>query len=85
MTERWEKTVVIGHGAEERYTKETVLHRRGADVLGMAMRRNPVMPGCSRFEMVTEEAFTLERTDGDGRRRKADVPRDERRSEEWDW
>lgn len=83
MTERWEKTVVIGRGAEDRYTKETVLHRRGEDVLGMAMRRNPMMPGCDRFEMETVEAFALERMDGDSRRR--NIPRDERKSEEWDW
>lgn len=84
MTERWERTVVIGRGAEDRYTKETVLHRRGADVLSMAMRRNPVMPGCDVFVMTTMPAFVLERTDEDSRRR-MDIPRDERNREEWVW
>ena len=85
MTERWQRTVVIGRGAEDRYTKETILHRRGDDVLGMAMRRNPQMAGCEKFEMETEEAFALERDRDEERRRKKDIPRDQIRGEEWDW
>ena len=58
MIEHWERTMVVGQGPEGREASETVVHRRGEDVLGMAMRRNPEMAGCSRFEMRTVEAFT---------------------------
>lgn len=84
MTEYWQRTTVTGTGAEGFSATETILHRRGADVLGMAMRRNPGMAGCSRFETETEEVFTVRR-DEDGRRRKYDIPRDPRGGEEWDW
>ena len=84
MTEHWEKTIVIGRGPEERYAKETILHRRGEDVLGMAMRRNPMMPGCDWFEMETTDAFLLERLQ-DEVFRVTDIPRDRKGGEEWDW
>ena len=83
MTEHWEKTIVIGRGPEDRYAKETVLHKRGADALGMAMRRNQMMPGCDWFEIETTDAFLLEKVNEDTRR-KEDIPRD-KRGEEWEW
>ena len=83
MTERWEKTVVIGRGAEDRYTKETVLHRRGADALGMAMRRNPMMPGCDWFHIETTDAFLIERVMEETQPRI--IPRDAGSGEEWEW
>ena len=75
MIEYWERSVVTGRGAEDRYAKETVIHRRGEDALQMAMRRNPEMAGCSRIEEMKE--------DGEPRR-KEDIPRF-RDGEEWDW
>lgn len=85
MTEHWERTVVTGHGPEDRYAVETVLHRRGEDVMQMAMRRNPGMAGCNRIEMQTVEAFVQECREAEERRRKDDIPRDSRQGEEWDW
>ena len=85
MIEPWERSVVIGDG-ENVTASETVLHKRGQDVLGMAMRRNPLMAACSRIETITVEAFTQIREDMDSGRRKADIPRDpDRNQEEWDW
>ena len=80
--EHWERTTVSGSG-ENVQAAETVLHVRGADALGMAMRRNQALAGCSRIEMLTEEAFTVFREQDETRRRK-DISRDDR-SEEWDW
>ena len=85
MKENWERTVVTGHGPEGLYAVETVLHRRGDDVLQMAMRRNPALAGCNRIEMQTLEAFIQECRDKEARRKKSDIPRDNRNSEEWDW
>lgn len=85
MIEHWERTVVAGRGENGRYTVETILHRRGEDALGMAMRRNPMMPGYSRFEIRTAEAFTQNRETEANRRRKDDIERDGQRLEEWDW
>ena len=82
MTEHWEKTIVIGRGPEERYAKETILHRRGEDVLGMAMRRNPMMPGCDWFEMETTDAFLIERIKEETQQR--NIPRDAG-GDEWEW
>lgn len=83
MTEHWERTVVTGHGPEDRYAVETVLHRRGEDVLQMAMRRNPGLAGCNRIEMQTVEAFVQECREAEERRR--NIPRDEQNREEWIW
>ena len=83
MTEYWERTEVIGKG-ENREAREIVLHRRGADVLGMAIRRNPKMPGCSVFILNTEEAFTEERKTYGGRRKRADIPHDVNYARNWD-
>ena len=85
MTEHWERTVVKGHGPDDLYAVETVLHRRGEDVLQMAMRRNPGLAGCDRIEMQTVEAFVQECREAEERRRKDDIPRDSRQGEEWDW
>ena len=85
MTEHWERTVVTGRGPEDRYAVETVLHRRGEDVLQMAMRRNPGMAGCDRIEMQTVEAFVQECRETEERRRKADIPRSGDKAEEWEW
>ena len=85
MTEHWERTVVTGRGPEDRYAVETVLHRRGEDVLQMAMRRNPELAGCNQITTQTVEAFVEECRQAEERRRKADIPRDNRQGEEWDW
>lgn len=85
MTEHWERTVVKGYGAEDLYAVETVLHRRGEDVMQMAMRRNPALAGCNRVEMQTMEAFIQECREKEEKRRKEDIPRDNRQGEEWDW
>ena len=84
MIEHWERTQVTGHGPEGAEVTETVVHRRGEDVLGMAMRRNPEMAGCSRFEIRTEEAFSREKAE-EPRRTQADIPRDDRQGEELEW
>jgi len=83
MIEHWERSTVHGKGPEDSVT-ETVLHRRGEDVLGMAMRRNPQLAGCSRFEITTVEAFTREKTE-EPRRTQAEIPRDDRQGEELEW
>ena len=83
MIEHWERTVVSGTG-ENVQAKEVVLHKRGADALGMAMRRNPKMPACNIITMATMEAFTQVRED-ERRRTGADIPRDDRQGEEFDW
>ena len=85
MTEYWERTVVTGRGPDDLYAVETVLHRRGEDVLQMAMRRNPALAGCNRVEMQTVEAFVQECLEAEERRRKDDIPRSEHQGEEWDW
>ena len=84
MIEHWERTKVVGHGADGEITSENVLHRRGEDALGMAMRRNPKMPACNIITMATTEAFTQIRED-ERRRTGADIPRDDRQGEEFDW
>ena len=48
MIEHWERTQVVGRGPEGDEVRETVVHRRGEDALGMAMRRNPEMAGCGK-------------------------------------
>lgn len=83
MIEHWQKSYVIGTGENFQAT-EVVLHRRGEDALQMAMRRNPAMPGSSRVEVRSYEAFTQIREDGT-RRTGADIPRDDRQGEEFDW
>ena len=83
MIEHWERTVVSGTGENVQAT-EVVLHKRGADALGMAMRRNPKMPACNRITMATMEAFTQIRED-ERRRTVVDIPRDDRQGEEFDW
>lgn len=82
MIEHWQRSVVSGSG-ENISASETVIHRRGEDVLRMAMRRNPGLPACSRVEIRTAEAFTEDRKAEDPRRPE-DIPRD-RNGEEWDW
>ena len=83
MIEHWERTVVNGIG-DNVQAKEIVLHKRGADALGMAMRRNPKMPACNRIELVTMEAFTQIREDGT-RRTREEITRDDRQGEEYEW
>ena len=85
MTEHWERTVVTGRGPEDLYAVETVLHRRGDDVLQMAMRRNPALAGCTKVEMSTVEAFVQNCRDAEAKRKREDIPRDNRSGEDWDW
>ena len=85
MTEHWERTVVTGHGPDNLYAVETVLHRRGEGVMQMAMRRNPSLTGCTKVEMQTVEAFVQQCRDAEEQRRKADISRDDSKGEEWDW
>ena len=56
MVEYWERSRVKG-SREKMQAEEIVIHRRGADAVGMAMRRNPDMPKCDRISVVTEERF----------------------------
>ena len=57
--ETWEQSLITGYNPEEKRTvRETVLHRRGADALQMAIRRNQGLPGCQKFTIETEEMFT---------------------------
>lgn len=83
MTEYWQRSVVTGTG-EGGSASETVIHRRGDDVLRMAMRRNPKLAACSLVEIQTAEAFQEERKAED-QRRPEDIPRGQRNSEEWEW
>ena len=83
MIEYWERSVVTGRGEEDRYAKETVIHRRGEDAMQLAIRRNPMLAACSRIEVQTMEAFMEIRGD-EQERRKEDIPRI-RDGEEWDW
>ena len=84
MIEYWERSAVIGYSEDGERTSETVIHRRGEDVLQMAMRRNPELPACSRVEIRTAEAFQEERQ-AEETRRPDDIPRGKRNSEEWEW
>lgn len=83
MIEHWERSVVSGTG-ENISASETVIHRRGEDVLRMAMRRNPELAACGRVEIRTAEAFQEDRQAEDARRPE-DIPRDRKNSEEWEW
>lgn len=83
MIEHWERSVVTGTGPEVEAT-ETVLHRRGDDVMQMAMRRNPQLAACSTISVRTAEAFTRIRED-EKRRTPAEIPRDDRQGEEFEW
>lgn len=86
MTEHWERTRVIGYMPEKGSLEEDVLHRRGEDPLVMAFRRNRALAGCGSFSVSTVEAFTQIRTEGDGRRRRSEIPQDGgSRFEEWEW
>lgn len=84
MIEHWERTLVVGRGPEGDEVRETVVHRRGEDALGMAMRRNPEMAGCGKVEIRTVEAFTRIRED-ETRRARAEIQRDDRQGEEYEW
>lgn len=78
MIERWQKTTVTGYSREAKKDfRETVLHMRGADALGMAMRRNPDLPGCDKFWIRTEEAFQILREEDDGARKRCDIIKEE--------
>ena len=83
MIEHWERSVVHGKGPEIEAT-ETVLHRRGEDAMQMAMKRNKLLAACSTISVQTVEAFTRILEDEE-RRTPAEIPRDERNAEEWDW
>lgn len=83
MIEHWERSTVSGKGNEITVT-ETVLHRRGEDAMQMAIRRNPQLAACNTIEVQTVGAFTREVAE-EKRRTPADIPRDERQAEEWDW
>ena len=83
MIEYWERTRVKGTGKEVQ-AEEIILHRRGADVVGMAMRRNPEMTRCDRLHMSTWESFTISLKDDDGQKSRKDITHDDRR-EEWCW
>lgn len=84
MIEHWERSAVIGYSEDGERTCETVIHRRGEDVLRMAMRRNPELAACGRVEIRTAEAFQEDRQAEDARRPE-DIPRGQRNSEEWEW
>ena len=85
MTEYWEKTEVRGTDEEKRTWMETVLHRRGADPMVMAFRRNQGLAGCGRVQMETVEVFIMDRAE-ERRRVREDIPRDGRQDEaEWEW
>ena len=83
MIEHWQRSEVTGTGENIKAT-EVVLHQRGQDALGMAMRRNSRMPACDRISIITEEAFVLNREDGT-RRTRDEIPRDDRQGEELEW
>lgn len=83
MIEHWQRSEVTGTG-ENIKVAEVVLHRRGQDALGMAMRRNSKLPACNRISIITEEAFVLNRED-DTRRIRAEIPRDDRQGEVYEW
>ena len=83
MIEHWQRSVVSGSG-ENVNAREVILHKRGQDPLNMAMRRNPDMPACSVVYVFTREAFTQIRED-ERRRTRAEIPRDDRQGEEFEW
>lgn len=84
MTEYWQRTTISGTDEDRSGIREVVMHRRGEDPLVMAFRRNRELAGCSRIRMETEELFLMEMAE-DGRRTAMEIPRDERKEEEWDW
>ena len=80
MMERWERSLVTGADG----AAELILHRRGEDPLVMACRRNLQLAGSSTIRVETEEAFLEDRQFLPFRKHKRDIPRDERKTEEWD-
>ena len=84
MTEYWERSIVRGTGEEGKNATEYVLHRRGADVLQLAIRRNKALAGCRVFTVETAEAFQLQREDPERRRKYAEIPKSGT-GVEWDW
>lgn len=84
MTEYWQRTTVTGNDDEMGRIREIVMHRRGEDPMVMAFRRNHALAGCGRIRMSTEELFRIEKAEESARTR-AEIPRDERKEEEWDW
>ena len=85
MMEYWQKTKVLGTDDEKNSHIETVLHKRGADPMVMAFRRNQGLAGCGRVQMETEEVFIMDRAE-ECRRVREDIPRDGRQDEaEWEW
>ena len=83
MKEYWQRTTVYGNDDEMGRIREIVLHRRGEDPMVMAFRRNRAIAGCSMIRMETEELFLVEKAED--RRTAVEIPRDERKEEEWDW
>ena len=88
MIEHWERTVIKGWTPDDKQRseqREEILHQRGVDPFVLACKRNRELAGHTHFDIYTEEAFVQTRQDEDGRRRKADIPKDGRNGEEWDW
>lgn len=81
MKEYWQRSFVTGNGGEgeNRYTAgEDILHRRGEDPVVLACRRNRRLAGCDRISVETSEAFQEERHGLPVRRRRDDIPKDEK-------
>ena len=55
-----------------------ILHRRGEDPIVMACRRDGMLAKCDRISVETQEAFMETRFGLPVRRRKADIPKDEK-------
>lgn len=84
MTERWMLSLVNGTDAQEAHYVEEVIHRMKDDPMVLAFRRNHALAGCERVKVNTMALFTEIRMEEEGRRKRADIPFDDRK-EEWDW
>ena len=89
MTEYWERSRVTGtkkgEGGQGYTTTQTVLHRRGADPVVMACRRDQQMACCERISVDTEESFQVERHGLPVRRAKDEIPHGMKQTELLDW
>ena len=80
MTEYWQRSEISGikRGDGGYSVAQTILHRRGEDPIVMACRRDAKMAGCDRISVETSEAFQEERHGLPVRRRRREIPKEEK-------
>lgn len=87
MTEHWMESTVRGWDeSQKKEITEVILHRRGADPMVLACRRNGELAGLSRIRVSTVELFSQERRDPEKHRQRKDISFDRlwRFSDNWD-